>query len=198
MLRASSFFAGALCNKKDRYGIVCVYSYAFLEVNALLNKLIPRQHVNTIYEIELDTLWKQGYRGIITDLDNTLVGAKAPLATPELIDWLKVVGQLGFQIVIVSNNQRTRVSKFAEPLSLPFIYRARKPTNGAFRKALKMMDLRAEETVVIGDQMLTDVLGGNRLGLHTILVHPISPTEEGFFTKVNRTLEKAALMMMKR
>ncbi|MED4604429.1 YqeG family HAD IIIA-type phosphatase [Paenibacillus validus] len=164
----------------------------------MLKKLIPREQVNSIYELELDTLWKQGYRGIITDLDNTLVGAKAPFATPELIEWLKVVGQIGFQVVIVSNNQRTRVTKFAEPLSLPFIYRAKKPTHASFRKALNMMRLEAGQTIVIGDQMLTDVLGGNRLGLYTVLVRPISPTDEGFFTKVNRTLEKAALKMMKR
>lgn len=164
----------------------------------MLKKLIPSEQVNSIYELDLDMLWKQGYRGIITDLDNTLVGAKAPLATPELIDWLKVVGQIGFQVVIVSNNQRTRVTKFAEPLSLPFIYRAKKPTHAAFRKALSIMSLEAEQTLVIGDQMLTDVLGGNRLGLYTVLVRPISPMDEGFFTKVNRTLEKAALKIMKR
>ncbi|TVY09053.1 YqeG family HAD IIIA-type phosphatase [Paenibacillus cremeus] len=164
----------------------------------MLNKLIPRQQVNSIYEIDLHALYEQGYRGIITDLDNTLVGAKAPLATPELMDWLKVVGQLGFQVVIVSNNQRHRVSKFAEPLSLPFIYRAKKPTSASFRKALQMMNLTARETMVIGDQMLTDVLGGNRMGLYTVLVRPISLADEGFFTKVNRRLEKAALSMMKR
>ncbi|CAG7634939.1 YqeG family HAD IIIA-type phosphatase [Paenibacillus allorhizosphaerae] len=164
----------------------------------MLKKLIPQQQVNSIYEIDLHALYKQGYRGIITDLDNTLVGAKAPLATPELIDWLKVVGQVGFQIVIVSNNQRERVTQFAEPLSLPFIYRAKKPTNASFRRALHIMNLKAEQTVVIGDQMLTDVLGGNRMGLYTILVQPISPIDEGFFTKVNRRLEKAARIMMKR
>lgn len=164
----------------------------------MLKKLIPQQQVNSIYEIDLHALFKQGYRGIITDLDNTLVGAKAPLATPELIDWLKVVGQIGFQIVIVSNNQRERVTQFAEPLSLPFIYRAKKPTNASFRRALHIMNLEAGQTVVIGDQMLTDVLGGNRMGLYTILVQPISPADEGFFTKVNRRLEKAARIMMKR
>ncbi|WP_090667061.1 YqeG family HAD IIIA-type phosphatase [Paenibacillus tianmuensis] len=169
-----------------------------LEVNSLLKKLIPRQQVNTIFDIDLQALWEQGYRGIITDLDNTLVGAKAPLATPELLDWLKVVGQIGFQVVIVSNNQRNRVTKFAEPLSLPFIYRARKPTSAAFRRAMSIMNLRAEQTVVIGDQMLTDVLGGNRMGLYTILVKPISLADEGFFTKVNRRIEKAALTIMKR
>ncbi|WP_281888353.1 YqeG family HAD IIIA-type phosphatase [Paenibacillus sp. YYML68] len=164
----------------------------------MLTKLIPREQVNSIYEIELDTLWKQGYRGIITDLDNTLVGAKAPLATPELLDWLKVVGQIGFQVVVVSNNQRARVSRFAEPLSLPFIYRAKKPTLVSFNRAMRMMSLKPEQTIMIGDQMLTDVLGGNRLGLYTILVRPIELADEGFFTKVNRRLEKAALKIMKR
>lgn len=164
----------------------------------MLKKLIPSLQVNTIYDIDLNDLWQKGYRGIITDLDNTLVGAKAPLATPELIDWLKVVGQIGFQVVIVSNNREARVTRFAEPLSLPFIYRARKPTSLSFRRALQMMKLQPEQTVVIGDQMLTDVLGGNRMGLYTILVKPISLVDEGFFTKVNRRIEKAALTIMKR
>ncbi|MFE5319990.1 YqeG family HAD IIIA-type phosphatase [Paenibacillus sp. NPDC056579] len=165
----------------------------------MLKKLVPQLQVNTIYDIDLHALWEQGKRGIITDLDNTLVGAKAPLATPELIDWLKVVGQLGFQVVIVSNNNKLRVSKFAEPLSLPFIYRAKKPTSAAFHKALKLMNLKPEETVVIGDQMMTDVLGGNRMGLYTILVLPIARGDEGIFTKiVNRTLEKAALTWMRK
>jgi HAD superfamily phosphatase (TIGR01668 family) len=168
-------------------------------VISLLNKLLPRLQVNTIYDIDLVALWEQGVRGIITDLDNTLVGAKAPLATPELIDWLKVVAQIGFQVVIVSNNNRLRVSKFAEPLSLPFIYRAKKPTSASFRRALSMMNMKPEQTAVIGDQMMTDVLGGNRMGLYTILVLPIARGDEGFFTKViNRSLEKAALTWMKR
>lgn len=165
----------------------------------MLNKLLPQLQVNTIYDIDLNALWEQGVRGIITDLDNTLVGAKAPLATPELIDWLKVVAQIGFQVVIVSNNNRLRVSKFAEPLSLPFIYRAKKPTTASFHRALSMMNMKPDEVAVIGDQMMTDVLGGNRMGLYTILVLPIARRDEGFFTKViNRSLEKAALTWMKR
>ncbi|PZE22909.1 YqeG family HAD IIIA-type phosphatase [Paenibacillus xerothermodurans] len=165
----------------------------------MITKLLPRLQVNTIYDIDLHALWEQGIRGIITDLDNTLVGAKAPLATPELLEWLKVVGQLGFQVVIVSNNNKPRVTKFAEPLLLPFIYRARKPTTAAFRKALALMQLAPMQTVVIGDQMMTDVLGGNRMGLYTILVLPIARADEGFFTKViNRSLEKVALTWMKR
>jgi hypothetical protein len=165
----------------------------------LLKKLIPRLTVNTVYDINLQMLADQGIRGVITDLDNTLVGAKAPYATPELQAWLQKLRKSGFQVVIVSNNNKDRVSKFAQPLLIPFIYRAKKPTSAAFHKALAIMNLKPEQTAVIGDQMLTDVLGGNRMGLFTILVQPISMADEGFFTKVvNRRLEKAAKSLLRR
>ena len=164
----------------------------------MLHKFTPWLRVKTVYEIPLEELWKNGIRGIITDLDNTLVGAKEPLATPELIVWLELVKKMGFKVVIVSNNGELRVRKFAEPLQIPFIHRAKKPTNAAFHKALQWMELSAEQTVVVGDQMLTDVLGGNRMGLHTILVLPIALLDEGFFTKVNRKIEKVLLAIMQK
>jgi HAD superfamily phosphatase (TIGR01668 family) len=163
-----------------------------------LHKFTPRLRVKTIYEIPLDELWLNGVRGIITDLDNTLVGAKELLATPELIVWLELVKQKGFKVVIVSNNAELRVRNFAEPLQIPFIHRAKKPTNAAFHKALQGMELTAEQTVVVGDQMLTEVLGGNRMGLHTILVLPIELLDEGFFTKINRRIEKVLLALMRK
>ncbi|MEX2461800.1 MAG: YqeG family HAD IIIA-type phosphatase [Paenibacillaceae bacterium] len=164
----------------------------------MLHKFTPWLRVKTVYEIPLAELWKNGVRGIITDLDNTLVGAKEPLATPELIEWLEQVKQMGFKLVIVSNNGELRVRTFAEPLHIPFIHRAKKPTNYAFHKALRLMELTAEQAVVVGDQMLTDVLGGNRMGLQTILVLPIALLDEGFFTKINRRIEKVLLAMMRK
>ncbi|MDF2714584.1 MAG: family phosphatase [Paenibacillus sp.] len=164
----------------------------------MLKNLIPQKRVRTIYEIDVQALWDTGVRGIITDLDNTLVGAKHPQATPELLVWLKRLQTIGFKVVIVSNNNKLRVSRFSDPLSIPYIFRAKKPGNSAFRKAMGMMSLSPQQTVVIGDQMLTDVLGGNRLGLYTILVLPIELRDEGFFTKINRRIEKAALSWMKR
>lgn len=181
-----------LCNEKDNYGIVCH------EVTRLIKKFIPHLNVDSIYQIDLQALYKAGVKGIITDLDNTLVGAKNPSATPELIEWLQTVQSLGFQVVIVSNNNRIRVSRFADPLSIPYIYRAKKPTNQAFHRALEMMGLQASQTVVIGDQMLTDIFGGNRMGLYTILVTPISLQDEGFTTKFNRKMEKLLLAIMKK
>lgn len=164
----------------------------------MLEWLLPHQIVKTIYEIDLDALRAEGVSGIITDLDNTLVGAREPLATPELIAWLDRVRALDFRVVIVSNNNQTRVSRFADPLGIPYIHAARKPSNRSFRKALELLGLRADQVVVVGDQMLTDVLGGKRMGLHTILVSPIAPSDEGVFTRINRRIERIALRRLRR
>jgi len=164
----------------------------------MFKRLLPDQIVNTVFDIDLDELTAQGVRGIITDLDNTLVSAKTPLATPELASWLDVVKERGFKVVILSNNNKTRVGQFAEPLGLPFIPAARKPGGAAFRRALKVMGLPPGQAVVVGDQMLTDVLGGRRAGLHTILVTPIAPREEGWATQINRKIEKIALARLKK
>ncbi|REK76134.1 YqeG family HAD IIIA-type phosphatase [Paenibacillus paeoniae] len=164
----------------------------------MFERLLPNMRVHSVYDIDLDELRARGVRGIITDLDNTLVGAKEPLATPELLVWLDKVQEAGFKVVIVSNNNQTRVGQFAAPLDIPFIHAARKPTQGAFRKALAMLGLQAEQTVMVGDQMMTDVLGGNRMGLFTILVAPISPADEGVMTKVNRGLERFALARLRK
>ncbi|MGG1638522.1 hypothetical protein BK120_24210 [Paenibacillus sp. FSL A5-0031] len=164
----------------------------------MFERLLPHMRVNTVYEINLDELHARGVRGIITDLDNTLVGAKEALATPELVQWLDYVRSRGFQVVIVSNNNETRVGKFAAPLNIPYIHAARKPAGKSFKRALSVLRLAPEETVVIGDQMLTDVLGGNRMGLYTILVTPIAPADEGIMTRVNRRIERIALVRLRK
>lgn len=164
----------------------------------MFQRLLPDQIVNTVFDIDLVELKNKGVRGIITDLDNTLVSAKTPLATPELVGWLDSLKELGFKVVILSNNNLTRVSKFAEPLHIPFIPAARKPAGRAFRRALDVMDLKPEQAVVVGDQMLTDVLGGHRAGMHAILVTPITLGEEGFMTRINRRIEKIALARLRK
>lgn len=164
----------------------------------MFQRLLPDQIVNTVFDIDLQALKSRGVRGIITDLDNTLVGARTPLATPELIAWLERVRKQGFQVVILSNNNQTRVSTFAKPLGIPYIPAARKPFGGAFRRALALLKLEPKQAVVVGDQMLTDVLGGRRMGLHTILVTPIAPGEEGWGTQINRRIEKIALSRLRK
>ncbi|WP_102345518.1 YqeG family HAD IIIA-type phosphatase [Bacillus sp. Marseille-P3661] len=163
----------------------------------MLKLFLPNEHVKNIFDIKPTALKERGIKGIITDLDNTLVEWDRPEATPELKEWFKGMRQHGIRITIVSNNNEERVKKFSNPLDVDFIYQARKPLGKAFRKALKDMNLKKDEIVVIGDQLLTDVLGGNRSGLHTILVVPVSQSD-GFFTRFNRAVERSIFNWMKR
>jgi uncharacterized protein len=163
----------------------------------LLKHFLPDQHVKNIFEIEPDSLKEKGVKGIITDLDNTLVEWDRPTATPKLIEWFDNMRRNEILITIVSNNNEKRVKAFSDPLQIPFIFQARKPMTRAFNKALKQMGLSKEETVVIGDQLLTDVLGGNRSGFHTILVVPVAQTD-GFVTRFNRKVERRILNWFKK
>lgn len=158
----------------------------------MLKHFLPDQHVKNIFEIDPDGLREKGVKGIITDLDNTLVEWDQPTASPKLIKWFDNMRRNEILITIVSNNNEQRVKAFSDPLQIPFIFQARKPMTRAFNRALKQMGLRKEETVVIGDQLLTDVLGGNRSGFHTILVIPVAQTD-GFVTRFNRKVERRIL-----
>lgn len=162
----------------------------------MLKNFLPSEHVKSVFEIKPEKLKEKGIKGIITDLDNTLVEWDRPEATPELIEWFKEMQAAGITVTIVSNNKLKRVKSFSDPLGIPYIYEARKPLRRAFRRALREMNVARQEVVVIGDQLLTDVLGGNRLGLHTILVVPVAKSD-GFFTKFNRQVERRILSRMK-
>nr|WP_285889662.1 YqeG family HAD IIIA-type phosphatase [Neobacillus niacini] len=158
---------------------------------------MPDEHVKSILDIHPEDLKKRGVKGIITDLDNTLVEWDRPSATPELVKWFEQIKKNNILVTIVSNNNELRVKEFSDPLQIPFIFRARKPMVRAFNKALSQMGIKKEEAVVIGDQLLTDVLGGNRSGFHTILVVPVAQTD-GFFTKFNRFTERRILNWFRR
>ncbi|UCZ54457.1 YqeG family HAD IIIA-type phosphatase [Bacillus shivajii] len=163
----------------------------------MLKRFIPDQYVKSIYEISISELKEQGIKGIITDLDNTLVEWDRPDATEELIEWFEYVRSEGLEIVIVSNNNEKRVKHFADPHNITFIHSAKKPMSRAFKTACRILNLKHSETVVIGDQLLTDILGGNRTGFHTVLVVPVAQTD-GFFTKINRRLERVVFRQMKK
>ncbi|MFJ7727020.1 YqeG family HAD IIIA-type phosphatase [Neobacillus sp. NPDC097160] len=158
----------------------------------MLKQFLPNEHVKSILNISPAELKSRGIKGIITDLDNTLVEWDRPTATPQLIKWFDEIKKHNILVTIVSNNNEERVKAFSDPLQIPFIFRARKPMVPAFYRAISQMGIKKEETVVIGDQLLTDVLGGNRSGFHTILVVPVAQTD-GFWTKFNRFAERRIL-----
>ncbi|MBR7553359.1 YqeG family HAD IIIA-type phosphatase [Allobacillus sp. GCM10007491] len=163
----------------------------------MLSEFLPSDQVKDVFEITPAYLKERGIKGVITDLDNTLVAWDQPEATPEIIEWFESLKEAGLQVTIISNNNEDRVGMFSTPLNIPFIHNAKKPTQKAFRQARKTMNLPKEEIVVIGDQLLTDVLGGNRAGLYTILVIPVVESD-GFFTKFNRMIERRIMNYFKR
>ncbi len=151
--------------------------------------LIPDQQLNDIFEIDTAYLKSIGIKGLITDMDNTLVAWSDRSVYPRLAEWFAALKEEGFKLCIVSNNSEQKGEQLAREVDIPAVWYAIKPRRRAFCKALEKMDLRPEEAAVVGDQIFTDVLGGNRLGLYTILVNPISE-KEFIWTKISRFLER--------
>lgn len=158
----------------------------------MLKLFLPNKHVHSIFDIEPSFLQSKGMKGIIVDLDNTLVPWNVATATDEVIEWIRKMEEANIKVTIFSNNNKERVTIFAEPIGTSFIYRAKKPLPRAFKVAQKKMKLKNDEIVVIGDQLLTDVLGGNFAGFYTILVVPIVQSDAPI-TKFNRNLERLIL-----
>jgi HAD superfamily phosphatase (TIGR01668 family) len=112
-------------------------------------------------------------------------------------EWVKKVQAAGMKVTIVSNNNEKRVKIFAAPEKMVFIHSAKKPMRRSFRLACKDMNVKPSETVVVGDQIFTDVLGGNRAGIQTILVVPVASTD-GLATRLNRRVERIVLNWMRK
>ena len=130
-------------------------------------------------------------------MDNTLVPWNDRTVYPRLANWLDGLKKEGFRICIVSNNSADRGGQLAQDLDIPAFWYAVKPRRRAFRKALKELNLPASAVAVLGDQIFTDVLGGNRMGLYTILVTPISD-KEFIWTKLMRQFERLILRHLQR
>ncbi|MDT8901811.1 YqeG family HAD IIIA-type phosphatase [Anaeroselena agilis] len=158
--------------------------------------LCPNLAVDSLFEIDLDSLADQGIRGVIFDLDNTIIPWDSREMDAAIVAWLEDVLARGFKVAIVSNNWRGRVREIAARFGLPFFSRAYKPAKTGFRKALAELKLEPGETAVIGDQLFTDVLGGNRMGLLTIWVKPLT-AHEFIGTRIHRRFERLAVRMLR-
>ncbi len=158
----------------------------------ILDLFRPKQIYNSIFDIPLERLYRDGIRGVIIDLDNTLTEWNNPELSRQTVDWLQRAERIGLRLCFVSNNSDERVRRIAERVGVPFVARARKPRRRSFLRAMELMQTGKEETAVIGDQVFTDMLGGNRLGLLTILVTPISK-KEFIGTRFMRLLERLIL-----
>lgn len=159
--------------------------------------LMPQFLISDVNALTEEFLKEQGIRGIIFDIDNTLVGFRVAKPTEENLALFDRLRALGIPFAIASNNSRARVGTYAEGLGVPACHRACKPLGFALRKIRKGWGIPARNIALVGDQIYTDMLGGNCAGMITVLVEPIDHKETVFF-KIKRALERPVIERRKR
>lgn len=159
-----------------------------------MKHLKPHLYVESLQEIELEYLWSIGKRGIILDVDNTIAPWRDDRITAEAHEFINEAIKLKYKVCLLSNASQKRVEKAADVYCIPFVAPALKPRSKAFKRAAKVLGLKSENVVMIGDQIFTDILGGNRAGCHTILVKPIN-NHEFIGTKLMRKLERLTITL---
>ncbi len=151
----------------------------------------PDETVASTYDIDFESLYQEGYRGILFDIDNTLVehGKEADARAMELFEKLR---EIGYECCLISNNKKQRVSSFNEKIGVHMIFNAHKPSGRGYRDAMDLMGTTRETTLFVGDQLFTDIWGAKRMGIRNILVKPIDKHEE-IQIVLKRRLEKIVL-----
>lgn len=155
----------------------------------MIKRLFPTQMIDSIYELPIHKLKDIGIKGIIFDIDNTLVPYDVPTPTKEIIAFFEQLKSEGIHVTLVSNNTEERVTRFNKDLKLVAIHKAQKPLKKNLRRIVQELGCKPQEVVLVGDQIFTDVYGGNRMGMKTFLVKPISDKDE-WQVKIKRKLEK--------
>ncbi|WP_430612242.1 YqeG family HAD IIIA-type phosphatase [Enterococcus sp. DIV0876] len=149
----------------------------------------PTWMVDAIYKITPLQLKKHGIKGVLTDLDNTLIAWNNPDGTQELKSWLLEMKNAGIPVVVVSNNNNERVARAVAPFELQYVHRALKPFSRGIKQGYQMLGLKKEDVVMIGDQIMTDVKAANGAGVRSILVKPVISTDS-WKTQINRAAER--------
>lgn len=163
---------------------------------SLLEIFFPDETKKSTYDIDFHAWYNKGYRGVIFDIDNTLVphGADADVKS---ITFFEKLHEMGFKTVLLSNNKEERVKRFNKNINTDYIYKAGKPGRKNYEKAVAIMGIEKKETLFVGDQLFTDVWGAKRSGIYSVLVEPINPKEE-IQIVLKRYLEKIVLYYYRR
>lgn len=143
----------------------------------MLQTFYPDEYLDSTYTIDFEKLYRKGYRGVIFDIDNTLVPHDAP-ADERAVQLFERLKNLGYRCCLLSNNKEPRVQMFNRKIQVHTIHKAQKPRVKNYKKAMQLMGTDTETTLFVGDQIFTDIWGANRAGIHTILVKPMNPKEE--------------------
>ncbi len=159
-----------------------------------MEKYIPDMYQQSIYTIDYSKLLNKGIKCLLFDLDNTLVPVIDKIPTEKLKELFSNLQKMGFKVIIFSNSTKKRLKPFKEELNVDCCAFARKPQKTKFLLIMKEYNFNVNEVAIIGDQILTDIVGGNKVGILTVLVNPIS-NKDFFITKFNRFRER---MIMKK
>ena len=157
----------------------------------MLENFYPYEHVKSVFDIDYDKLYSLGYRGIIFDIDNTLVH-HGENSTPQIDELFRQIHMKGFKTLLLSNNTKERIERFLVNINSIYIPDADKPKTDSYDKAVKMLDIKKSEAVCVGDQLFTDIYGANKYGIASILVDFLRYENETEVGK-KRALEKIIL-----
>ena len=156
----------------------------------------PDECADSAYDVDYDTLYRQGYKGLLFDIDNTLVDHGADADT-RVINLMAELKQTGYRICLISNNSEERVKRFNKEIQVDYIYKANKPSTKSYIKAMKLMKTKPSDTVCIGDQLFTDIYGAKLAGMKSFFVKPIGPEKE-IQIVIKRYLERIVLFFYRR
>ena len=160
-----------------------------------MNYYFPDIYQKSIYTINYQKLKENGIKCLLFDLDNTCVPYVDRVPTKKLKEHFNKLEDMGLKVIIFSNSPKERLAPFKKELNVDCCFKARKPRKAKFLKVIKTYNYDLSEVAIIGDQLMTDIYGGNRVGITTILVNPISNIDM-VFTKFHRIMEKNKIKKM--
>ena len=161
-----------------------------------MDRFIPDMYQKSIYHIDYDKLIDNGIKCLLFDLDNTCVPYKDKEPNKKLLDLFENLKDMGFKIIIFSNATKKRIAPFKKMLNVDCLARAGKPSKRGFIKVMKLFNYNLSDIAIIGDQLYKDILGGNRVGIKTILVNPMSLDDMILTKLIFRNLEKINYLKM--
>jgi len=161
-----------------------------------MEKYIPDMYQKSIYTVDYQKLIDRGVKCILFDLDNTLVPFHIKHANDKILELFNELREKGLKVIIFSNSPKKRLNIFKEELAVDCFPNATKPSKRGFETVMNKYKYNITEVAIVGDQLLTDIIGGNKVGITTVLVNPVS-TKDPIWTKPNRFFERKIMKKLR-
>ncbi len=162
----------------------------------MLRYLAPHLRIESVLDLGVEQIRALGIEALVLDVDCTLKSYCTSICTPEVTAWVKELVEADLRVCLVSNGREQRIRQFAKGLDVPYVARALKPMPLGILTAMRRLGVRPQETAMVGDQLFADVMAGRLARVFTILVRPIQPEEEPWFTRLKRRPETILLRWM--